>query len=402
LLSADAVFVGQISRYGDQVVINCQLIDTKTNSQIWGRRIKQHVNNVFELEDSLVNSLVSPLRIQLLHAGASEDLSPFASIDPEAYSEFMRGRYLSYGSTTAESERALEHFRKAIQIDPNFAEAYAAIANEKIVQAMFSTATRSEIFDEARTAVQSALAIDPNLAAAYRSDGSIKFYGDWDFNGAEKSYQKALELDPNDANNYIRYSAKLAALGKFDKAVELANKAVALDPVSISSLHNLGWVNLVAQHFEASEEAFARALELHPNWIWGHIKKSYAHMYQGECEEALKLIQKAEELIKDGWGSELIQCTIAFTNAHCGNRDKVKQVIDRFLQHVDENGYKDPYAVSCIYLQNDDFDKAFEWEERAVQERSPSAYLFNFSLFFPDDYFNDPRHQATLKEMGFR
>ena len=187
---------------------------------------------------------MSPLRIQLLHAGATAP--GLVNVDPAAYSEFLRGRHLSYGSTSEEAEKALEHFREAIRIDPQFAPAYAAIANEKIVQALFSTATRSEIFDEARTAVQSAIAIDPNLADAYRSDGAIKFYGDWDFKGAEASYRKALELNPNDANNYIRYSAMLVAVGKFDKAIELADKAVLLDPVSISSLHNLGCVNLIA------------------------------------------------------------------------------------------------------------------------------------------------------------
>lgn len=399
LLNVDAVFVGQINKYGNQVVLNCQLIDARTNSQIWGQRIKSNVESVFELEDSLVSSLVSPLRIQLLHAGAATP--ELVNVDPKAYSEFLRGRHLSYGSTSEEAELALEHFREAIRIDANFAPAYAAIANEKIVQALFSTATRSEIFDEARTAVQSAIAIDPNLADAYRSDGAIKFYGDWDFKGAEASYRKALELNPNDANNYIRYSAMLVAVGKFDKAIELADKAVLLDPVSISSLHNLGWVNLVAREFEASEEAFERALELHPNWIWGHIKKAYAHTFQGEYEEALNLANRAEELMKDGWGSELLQCTLAFINKNCDNPEKADQVFKRFLAYVDDEGVIDPFTLGFMYYLKEDFDKALEWEAKSIDERSPSCYQYNIKLFFTKEYFEDPRHQAILKKMGF-
>jgi len=400
ILGVDAVFVGQIHKYGDQVVLNCQLIDARTNDQIWGQRIKTSVESVFELEDSLVSSLVSPLRIQLLHAGATAP--GLVNVDPAAYSEFLRGRHLSYGSTSEEAEKALEHFREAIRIDPQFAPAYAAIANEKIVQALFSTATRSEIFDEARTAVQSAIAIDPNLADAYLSDGAIKFYGDWDFKGAEASYRKALELNPNDANNYIRYSAMLVAVGKFDKAIELADKAVLLDPVSISSLHNLGWVNLVAGRFTDSEEAFERALELHPNWIWGHIKKAYAHVFQGECDEAQQLANRAEELMRDGWGSELLQITLGFINYKCGNTEKMNQVINRFLAYVDVEGIKDPFTLAFMYYLKGDFEKAFEWEGISIAERSPSAYMYNIRLFHSDEFFDDPRHQAILKEMGFQ
>jgi len=238
LLGADAIFTGQITRHGNQLVLKCQLVDARTNTQIWGDRIKHSSSDVFRLEDSLVNLLLDPLRLQLQQTG-DRSISP-VDVDPAAYAEYMRGRYLSYGSTTEEAERSLDHFREAIRIEPNYAQAYAAIAYEKIVQALFSTATREEIFNEARIAVQSAIGIDPNLAEAYRSDGAIKFYGDWDFDGADQSYKKALELNPNDASNYIRYSATLVAIGNFDKAIQLANKAVELDPVSISSLHNLG------------------------------------------------------------------------------------------------------------------------------------------------------------------
>ena len=137
----------------------------------------------------------------------------------------------------------MSHFRKAIRIDPKYAAAYAAIANEKIVQGLFSTASKNEIVNEVRTALEAAKALDPDIAEIYTSEGALKFYYDWDWKGAIASYKKALELDPGNATIYIRYSTTLADVGRYKEALPLADKAVELDPVSISSLHNLGWVN---------------------------------------------------------------------------------------------------------------------------------------------------------------
>ncbi len=163
--------------------------------------------------------------------------------------------------------------------------------------------------NEARTAIEAAKALDPDLAEIYTSEGALKFYYDWDWKGAVDSYKKALELDPGNATIYIRYSSTLADVGRYKEALPLADKAVELDPVSISSLHNLGWTNLVASNFKKSTDAFGKALELHPNWIWGHIKKAYGHVYLKEYDKALSHAERAEQLFKDGWGSELLQVT---------------------------------------------------------------------------------------------
>src|SRR5687768_5299967 len=128
--------------------------------------------------------------------------------------------------------------------------------------------------NEARTAIEAAKALDPNLPEIYTSEGALKFYYDWDWKGAVESYKKALELDPGNATIYIRYSSTLAAVGRYKEALPLADKAAELDPVSISSLHNLGWTNLIASNFQKSADAFQKALDLHPNWVWGYIKQA--------------------------------------------------------------------------------------------------------------------------------
>jgi class 3 adenylate cyclase/TolB-like protein/Tfp pilus assembly protein PilF len=300
LLNADVVLTGQLEQNKGVYYLSCQLVDAANQNQIWGNKYEMTSDDISRVEDSIISSLMNPLRITLLDK--SKGVHENKPVNPKAYAEYLKGRYLSYGSTPEESEKALSHFREAIRIDPRYAAAYAAIANEKIVQSLFSTASQKEIINEARTAIEAAKALDPNLPEIYTSEGALKFYYDWDWKGAVESYKKALELDPGNATIYIRYSSTLADVGRYKEALPLANKAVELDPVSISSLHNLGWTNLVASNFQKSAEAFQKALDLHPTWVWGYIKQAYAYIFLNQYDKALANAAKAEKLFKDGWG----------------------------------------------------------------------------------------------------
>ena len=399
LLNADVVLTGQLQQNKGVYYLSCQLVDAANQNQIWGAKYEMTNNDISVIEDSIVASLMNPLRIVLVDK--SKGIQQNKSINPQAYAEFLKGRFLSYGSTPEESEKALAHFREAIRIDPKYAAAYAAIANEKIVQSLFSTASQKEIVNEARTAIEAAKALDPNLAEIYTSEGALKFYYDWDWKGAVESYKKALELDPGNATIYIRYSATLADVGRYKEALPLADKAVKLDPVSTSSLHNLGWTNLVASNFQKSADAFQIALDLHPAWVWGYIKQAYAYIFMNQYDKALANAAKAEKLFKDGWGSELLQVTLVFIYSKCNQKEKADAVVNRFLKYSSTNKIEDPWDLSYIYYLRGDYQKANEWEEKAIAERSPNAYLLNISIFYDKKYFEGAAHQLILKEMGF-
>ncbi len=399
LLNADVVLTGQLQHNMGVYYLNCQLVDAVNQNQIWGEKYELTNNDISKIEDSIIASLMNPLQIALVDK--SKGVQQKKQVNPEAYAEYLKGRYLSYGSTPEESEKALTHFREAIRIEPTYAAAYAAIANEKIVQSLFLTASKKEIVNEARTAIEAAKALDPDLADSYISEGALKFYYDWDWKGAVESYKKALELDPGNATIYIRYSSTLADVGRYKEALPLAEKAVELDPVSISSLHNLGWTNLVASNFQKSADAFGKALELHPNWIWGHIKKAYAHIFLNEFDKALHHAERAEQLFKDGWGSELLQVTLVFIYKKCNQKEKAEAIMNRFFKYASENTLEDPWDLSYIYYLKGDYQKANEWEEKVIAERSSEAYLLNLPIFYDKKYFESPQHQQILKKMGF-
>ncbi len=399
VLNADVVLTGRLTKSSTGYTLNCELVDAISKNQLWGNNYEISADNIAEVEDSIISSLINPLQLTL--ANGKKINEDEKKVNPAAYAEYLKGRYLSYGSTPEETEQAIGHFRQAISIDPKYALAYAAIANEKITQAIFSNAGSKEILNEGRTSLEAAKALDPSIPEIYTTEGALKFYYDWDWQGAVKSYKKALELDPTNAIIYIRYSATLADVGKYKDALPLADKAVELDPVSISSLHNLGWVNLLAENYNKAVEAFGKALDLHPTFIWGHIKKALGHIGLKEYDKALYHAAKAEELFKDGWGSELLQTVLARIYNDCGKQQKADSIANRFLDYAAKNTVKDPITLSFIYCLKHDYKKANEWEEKTLQQRSPSAYLLCIPSNYSKEYYESKAHQEILRKMGF-
>ena len=400
VLNADVVLTGRLTKSATGYTLYCELVDASNNNQLWGSSFQLATDDIASIEDSIISSLLNPLGIILKNSKTAE--RDEKKINPAAYAEYLKGRYLAYGATPAETEQAISHFRRAISLDPKYALAYAAIANEKITQSIFSNAGNQEIMNEGRIALEAAKALDPTLPEIYTTEGALKFYFEHDWNGAVNSYKKALELDPNNAIIYIRYSATLANVGKIKEALPLADKAVELDPVSISSLHNLGWVHFLAGNNQKSIDAFTKCVELHPNFIWGYIKQGFGYAVLKKFDLVLQVTNKAESLLKDGWGSELIQASIIGNYQAAGNNTKADSLINRFLNYASKNSVKDPFAISCIYRFKHDFVKALEWEEKTLLQRSPSAYILALpnQYFGYEDFYKSDGHQKILRQMG--
>ncbi|MBL0233016.1 MAG: tetratricopeptide repeat protein [Chitinophagaceae bacterium] len=400
VLSADVVLTGRVSRSLTGYTLNCALVDARNNNQLWGNSYELSANDIARIEDSIVASLMDPLEISLAKGKTINQEEK--KINPAAYAEYLKGRYLAYGSTPAETEQAISHFRQAISLDPKYALAYAAIANEKITQSIFSNAGNQEIMNEGRISLEAARALDPTLPEIYTTEGALKFYYEHDWKGAVNSYKKALELDPNNAIIYIRYSATLADVGQTKEALPLADKAVELDPVSISSLHNLGWVNLLAGNYQKAIDAFAKSVELHPSFTWGYIKQAFGYIALKKYDRALEETDKAEAQLKDGWGSELIQVSLMFNYDAAGRKPKADSLAQRFLDYAAKNTVKDPYALSCVYRMKHDYVKALEWEEKTLELHSPSAYVLAVPFHYSrqEDFYKSVGHQNILRKMG--
>ncbi|NNF33683.1 MAG: tetratricopeptide repeat protein [Saprospiraceae bacterium] len=395
-LKANLMLTGKIDRVDKSLIVNCQLIDTETNTQIWGDKVAYTSDDILEIEEQMVTSLISTIPEKFKKQKA---VSKSWSDIPEAQSHYMKGRALSYGSTAEETKLALDHFREAVKLDPNFVAAYVAIASEQQVQAMFATDTRADIFNEARLAVQTALNLDPNYGEAHTVDAMIKFYQDRDWEAAETAYKKAIQLDDNNATALIRYTFFLTTFRRYDEALEMAERAVVIDPISISSLHNLGWANLLAGNYPEAEKAFSDAIEIHPNWIWGYVKRGYSRIFQGKCDLVIEDYEKARQLIGD-WGSELLESCLIYLLDQCNYQELEEKATRRYFERVNRYNYNDAIAMSFVYGSNENYEESIQWMQNAVDDETTAFYVFTLDYAYDDEILDDPRFKQMKRDLN--
>ena len=403
-LNVGKVLVGRLERRGEDLIVSATLVGTRDNSQLWGDRFVRPMAEVLHLEEAIASSIVDSLRLKLSDR-AADRISQRAAADPVAYRHYLQGRFLAHGSTADEVDRGLVHLREATRLDPSFPLAYTGIADAMIVKAFFSTSPPSEIVGEARTAAHSAIALDPELSEAHTALGSIRFFFDHDWQGSEEAFRTAIALGPTNSTTYYRYANLLIGLLRFDEAVDIAERAVEIDPLSTGALHAVGFAKLWAGDFEGAAEAFGHAIEIHPGWTWGHVKKGLSHALAGQHAEALVLAERAEEL-SEGWGSAFLQGWLAWIYSVTDSRELLDRTVERVEHGMEENRIEDPIAVVATYLAAGDLARALDWAERTVEAGSPNAVFMSGFLgehmdpLAPSGFRESPRFLAALRRMG--
>lgn len=353
------------------------------------------------MEEKIAASITDKLKLRFSEK-LNRELDKKKKLNPEAWQHYLKGRFLSYGSTQEEVEKAVEHFREATRIERGFALGYAGIADALYIQAFFSTTPPAVIIGEARTAANSAIALDPHLAEAHTALGAIRFYFDFDLKGAEASFKKALEINPSDAVTYVRYANLLMADTRMEEALAMANKALELDPVSTGALHALGITQFLKANYEASMITFEKAIELHPHWIWGYVKGGRAAVRSGKKKQALEWAAKAEQLTND-WGSARLQAWLADIHRQAGKDDLLVRCHQRLKEAVENKTIKDPVALVEYYFLMNDIENTLVWMRKTVDSRSPGAVTLKmYRVVKPEisALTQHPEYQAMLAELG--
>jgi len=400
-LKVGKLLVGHLERQDDNLIVRVTLVDTRDGRELWGDRFVRPMSEVIELEDMITSDIAAALQLELPAHPAR--LSGRDNVDPIAYQNYLQGRFLADGSTADEIDRGLTHLREATRITPSFAPAYAAIADAMIVKAFFSASPSAEIIGEARTAAQSAIALNPDLAEAHAALASIRMFFDADWPGSEVEFQKAISLGPSTSVAYYRYANLLTGLAQFDKAIEMAESALQIDPIATGALHAAGLAKLFKGDFEGAIALLGTAIELHPAWTWGYVKKGLAHALNGEHAEALALARRTEELT-GGWGSAFFQGWLAWIYAVTEEDELLQKVVERINQGIKDNRVEDPFGVAVTYLANNDLSLALDWAEKTVDERSPNALFWNVGTaahlkLAPASFREDPRFIELLSRM---
>ena len=389
-LHVDAIVEGSVMRSKDRVRITARLIQASDGRLLWTQEYDRNVEDVLSLQDEVARTIAREVKVTLTPDEQAR-LANAQPVNPAAHEAFLEGSYLDKG-TSEQHRRAGEYFKQAIQIDPNYAPAYAGLADYYWSDPELQP---REAMPKAKEYAQRALKLDPNLADAHTTLGAIYLYADWNREAAEKEFKRAIELSPSDAEAHRTYSIYLAAMGRADEALAESAKAQQLDPLSIWAQITSGYIFYFTRHYDRAVEQCRRVLELDPNSVGGYDCLGTSYLAEGKYQEAIEAARKAGDLSANE-PTRLVGLGRAYALA--GRKLEALKVLEQ-LRKISSHTYVPPYFFATIYADLGERDAAFSWLNKAFNERD--AYLIWLKVDTAVDPLRaDPRFKRLLLQLG--
>jgi tetratricopeptide (TPR) repeat protein len=291
--------------------------------------------------------------------------------------------------------KSIESFERAVALDPKFALAYAALADSRALLASYGLSPPRQIMPKAKAAAVQALELDEGLGEAHASLAFVRFLYEWDWQGAERSYKRASELNPGYAIMHHWYAGYLRARGRLDEALAESRQAQALDPLSPAIGRDLGRVFHCQRRYDQAIEQYRKTLELEPGFPSGYLHLGLAYAQKAMYPEAVAACQKAREL---RGANPLTLAGLGYCYGRWGQRDKAEELLAE-LKRVSAQKYVSAFDLALIHIGLDQKDQAFEWLDRAREDRDGWLVWLNADPVF-DSLRPDPRFAALLKKVG--
>jgi len=368
-LRVSAVVVGRIETVGERLVVSAELVDASDNALIWGNRYQASRADLFSVEQSIASEIARMLRLQL---GGREQqlLAKRHTTDPRAYELYLKGRF-QWNKRSAEGlYRAIEFFNEAIEIDPQYALAYAGIADCYNLLDIWANLPTRETFPRAKAAAQKALSIDDQLAEAHTSLAYAIHTYEWDWLAAEREYKRAIELNPNYATARQWYAEFLTAVGRFDEAEQQGKKALEIDPMSPIINAVIAFNSTMARRYDAAIEQGTRTTQLFPDFMPGYMYLGLAQLESGRPREALASFETARK----GLDIAVVRTWLARARLAAGDRDAAMRILRQLQSSRD---YLPPYYMAALYADLGDREHAKRELARARRERTGALVWFN-------------------------
>lgn len=349
------------------------------------------------MEGELAATIAAAL-IRRLSGAQKDRLTRAATADPEAYRLYLRGRSFRVGNQQ-EMDKSVDCFLQAVARAPGYAKAYAGLAEAYTLQAYLRAVDRTEALGKARAAVTRALELDPDLAEAHAALGTIRFFFEWDWAGAEIEFRRALELNPGSQAVHEEYGDVLVAMGRLDEGLASTREAARLDPLSVGPVHNQAIIAWIRGDYAQAAAGFRRAIDIDPNWTWGYIKLARTLAQDGHFEDALDQAEVAERRIAGGV-APLSWSWLGATYALCGDATRTRQKLD-LLHALEGKQYVDPVTFATIHVALGEIDEALRWFEKAYADRTPNMV---YAASYPSvsrELAGNVRYQAIVDRMGF-
>jgi serine/threonine protein kinase/tetratricopeptide (TPR) repeat protein len=394
-LKVEALVTGRVTQRGDALLVSAELTDVRTNRNLWSEQYDRKLSDALTVQREIAGEISARLREQLTGEQKAK-LGNSGTTNSEAYQLYLKGRYYWDKRTPEAIYKSRDFFQQAIEKDPNYALAYVGLSEYYAVLPEYTYTPAREARPKVKAAAARALAIDDTLAEAHSLLAGADDR-DWDWAAAEREFQRALELDPNNARTHVLYSLHLEFLGKMDEALKNLRRAIALDPLNLNGLDNLAEAYIYTGQYAESIEEGKKIVEIDPAFANVHYHLSQAYFCTGKYDLWLEEWEKLDTLAKDSEDLALAEAAKR-EYVKSGYRGALRRVVALQEEQV-KRMYVDPAIVASNYALLGEKDKAFAWLEKAYAEKSAFiVYLKPFPQF--DSLRSDPRYADLLKRMG--
>jgi TolB-like protein/Flp pilus assembly protein TadD len=388
------ILEGSVQRSADQVRVNVQLIKAATDTHLWADTFDRKLTDIFSVESDIAKAVADTLQVKLNGAEQSAIVAQ-PTENSEAHDLYLRGRYF-FGKRGADNlKRAIDYFNQAIAKDPNYALAYAGLADSYVLLPEYSGEPPADDFDKAGLAADRAIALDNKLAEAHVSRGLL-FAKDYNLKEARQEYQRAIELKPNDADaHYFLAFAVLAPLGDFDHAISEMNRAVELDPFSVVMNSNLGLCYFLARRYSEAIAQIRKTEELDPNVPMPAL--GLAQELSGQREQAITEYQREYDLDQNSQRPGDRAALLASIYALKGEPAKALQQLDQ-ARELARAGKATAFFLAAAYVRLGDKSQAIDWLEQSYRNKEPFITSIKVNPLL-DPLRGDPRFEALVNKV---
>ncbi len=391
-LNVEAILNGRVIQRGEQLTLSLELIDVQNDKVLWTESYGRKQSDLVSLQSEIAKDVSTKLKLKL--SGADEaKVTKTSTTNPEAYQAYLKGRYYWNRRTAENIRKAIEQFRAATDRDPNYALAYAGLADCYVLLNQYAGTPLSETIPQAKAFAERAIAISDELSEPHTSLGVI-YEQSWKWTEAEREYKRAIELNPNYATAFHWYADFLRNIGRIDEAAVMIKRAHELDPLSSAISTDESVIYEIQNNHNASIETCLKVIELDPTFSNAHQYLGLSYLKLGRNAEAITKLEKAVEL------SNRASETLRYLGYVYGVTGKRAQAI-AILKELDEKYAKkeaNGRDVAGVYAGLGDKDKAFEWLEKDFQVKGELAPI-RWQILF-ESLRDDPRFKDLLKRMG--
>jgi eukaryotic-like serine/threonine-protein kinase len=392
-LHVDAVVEGSVQRSENRVRITAQLIRAVTDQHMWADSYERDLQDILSLQNEVARAITQQVEGRLSQKNeARQDRS--RPVIPEAYEAYLKGRYYWSRRDRTSLDKSLGFFNEAIAKDPNYALAYAGLADVYVVIGSDWATAPKDVNEKAKAAAQKALAIDDSLVEPHTSLASI-YHNEWNWQEAEREFQRAIELNPNYATAHHWYSIYLATVGRFDETVKEAKQAAELDPLSLIISASLGDRLNEARRYEDGANQCRKTLDMDPNFGLAYLCIGNSYVNEGHFKEGIPELQKGIELLP---GSPYFMGQLGIAYALSGDHARAREVLSK-LKNLSQP-HVPAFSIAMVYAGLADKERTIFWLEKGCEERNAEMIYMKVEPVL-DPIRSDPRFQDLIRRVGF-